>query len=63
MATLKRKPQKGYASVAIPVPVHREMRIFLAANPHYKGLGQLIAHLWQFRRGRPGAPANHGQSN
>lgn len=49
MTTLKRKTPKGYVSVAVPTSLHREMRIYVAANPQVKSLGNLVAMLWHYR--------------
>ena len=47
MPVLKRKAEKKYKSVMVSPMVHDEMRRYVASNPGYKGIGNLVEYLWR----------------
>ena len=47
MPVLKRRAEKKYKSVMVSPLVHDEMRRYVASNPSYKGIGNLVEFLWR----------------
>lgn len=47
MPILKKKPGKKYKSIMVSPAVHDEMRRYVASNPVYKGIGNLVEYLWR----------------